>query len=151
MNAACHPMLTQHIATWIHFFRKHFHIHFIHRKLVHFNFHFTEDCSEGYNGQWLIIGSGNDLALNRRQAITWTNNDPSSVTPYCITKPQWVNSPWTKGDNYIAGHEFKSIHPFILWCLYAPLGVSGVQLVKITFCSTCHIACQKTQIMCHLN
>ena len=33
-------------------------------------------CSQESNWQQTSIGSGNGLALNRRQAITWTNADP---------------------------------------------------------------------------
>ena len=32
-------------------------------------------CSQGSNGQWVIICSGNGLSPNRRKAITWTNDD----------------------------------------------------------------------------
>ena len=37
---------------------------------------FTEICSQESNWQKASIGSGNGLAPNRRQAITWTNADP---------------------------------------------------------------------------
>ena len=37
---------------------------------------FTEICSWGSNWQLVSIGSGNGLAPNRWQAITWSNDDP---------------------------------------------------------------------------
>ena len=41
------------------------------------------------------IGSGNGLAPNRRQAITWTNADPvHRSTHICDTRGRWVNSSW---------------------------------------------------------
>ena len=48
---------------------------FILLKCFNFHWHFTEVCSSGTNWQLLIIGSGNGLALNRWQAITWTSDD----------------------------------------------------------------------------
>ena len=40
------------------------------------------------------IGSGNDLAPNRRQAITWTNGDPVH-----FVKPNWANN-WRRNAHW---------------------------------------------------
>ena len=48
----------------------------------YFVWNFTEVCSAGSNRQEVGIGSGNGLAPNRRQAITW-NNIPISQIPAC--------------------------------------------------------------------
>ena len=42
-------------------------------KHFYFNFNFAEVCSQGSNGQYGSISSGNGLVPNRQQAITWTN------------------------------------------------------------------------------
>ena len=38
---------------------------------MNFKRYFIEMCSLGFNWQYIIIGSDNGLALNRRQAIVW--------------------------------------------------------------------------------
>ena len=43
---------------------------------TYFDSNFTEVCSWGSNWQKVSTGSGNGLALNRWQAIIWTNVDP---------------------------------------------------------------------------
>ena len=48
---------------------------FIDEKFLYFVRNLTEVCSGGSNRQDVSIGSGNDLAPNRRQAISWTNAD----------------------------------------------------------------------------
>ena len=40
----------------------------------------------------ICIGSNNGLALNRPQAITGTNADPSLLTYICGTSGKWVNT-----------------------------------------------------------
>ena len=49
---------------------------FLSMKKMYFDSNFTEVCSKGSNWQKVNIGSSNGMALNRRQAITWTNADP---------------------------------------------------------------------------
>ena len=46
---------------------------FLWMKSFYFDSNFTEVCSQGSNWQHISIGSGNSLAPNRQQAITWTN------------------------------------------------------------------------------
>ena len=46
-------------------------------------------CSLGTNWQYIIIGLDNGLALNRRQAIIFTNDD--LVNWHIYAQPQWVN------------------------------------------------------------
>ena len=41
---------------------------------LHFDWNFTEVCSQGSIEQYASIGSDNGLAPNRRQAIIWTND-----------------------------------------------------------------------------
>ena len=51
-------------------------MHFHEWKLLYFDSNFTAVCSQGSTQQLVSIGSGNGLAPNRRQAITWTNAYP---------------------------------------------------------------------------
>ena len=62
-------------------------------------------CSLGFDWEYLINGSDNDLAPNRRQAIIWTNDDPSSLLTYiCNTRPTSKNFVNTKIwlENYLS-------------------------------------------------
>ena len=61
---------------WPPFRRGHFQLHFHEWKVLYFDSNFTEVCFLGPNWQKVIITSGNGLAPNRRQAITWSNVDP---------------------------------------------------------------------------
>ena len=45
-------------------------------KVLYFDPNFTEICSKGFNWREVIFGSGNCLAPNRQQAITWTICEP---------------------------------------------------------------------------
>ena len=56
-------------------------------KSYSFGSNFTEVSSYGSNCQYVSIVSANGLSLNRRQTITWTNDDHY---PRCH-KPRWVN------------------------------------------------------------
>ena len=47
-------------------------MHFIEWKILNFDSYFTEVSSQGSNWQLVSFVSGNGLAPNRRQAITWT-------------------------------------------------------------------------------
>ena len=47
---------------------------FLEWKYMHFDYNFTEVCSQGSNWQYPSIGSGNGVALNRQQAIIRTND-----------------------------------------------------------------------------
>ena len=58
------------------FRRRYLRIHFLERKLLHFKWYFIVMCPFGANLQYVIIGSDNTLAPNRRQAIIWTNDGP---------------------------------------------------------------------------
>ena len=51
-------------------------MHFHEWKILCFGSNFTEVCSQGSNKQFCSVGSGNGLAPDRWQAITWTNADP---------------------------------------------------------------------------
>ena len=51
-------------------------MHFLEWKRQNSDSNFTEICYQESNWQQASIGSGNSLAPNRRQAITWTNADP---------------------------------------------------------------------------
>ena len=52
------------------------HMHFFEWKWFNFDSNFSEIFSKESNWQYAGTGSGNGLAPNRRQAITWTNADP---------------------------------------------------------------------------
>ena len=58
------------------FNRWYFYIHFHEWNVLYFDSNFTEVCSLGSNWQQPSIGLDHGLALNRRQAIIWTNADP---------------------------------------------------------------------------
>ena len=45
-------------------------------KMIKFWFDVHWNLFPGFKLQWASIRSGNGLAPNRRQAITWTNADP---------------------------------------------------------------------------
>ena len=51
-------------------------MHFHHWKISYFDWNFIEVCSLGFNWQKGSVVSGNGLAPNRRQVITWTYADP---------------------------------------------------------------------------
>ena len=53
----------------------HFQVHFLEWLILNFKTNFIEICSFGSNWQYGGIGADNGLALNRRQAIIWTNVD----------------------------------------------------------------------------
>ena len=87
-------------------------MHFLEWKWQNSDSSFTEICSQESNWQCPSIGSSNGLALNSRQAITWTNADPvhwrkystrshylnqcwpSSLTHICGTRQRWVKGKW---------------------------------------------------------
>ena len=51
-------------------------MHFREWNVLYFYSNYTEICSLGSNWDLVSIGTGNGLTLSRRQAITWTNDDP---------------------------------------------------------------------------
>ena len=53
----------------------HFQMDFLELVCWHFYSNLTETYSKESIWQKVIIGLGNDLGSNRRQAITWTNID----------------------------------------------------------------------------
>ena len=58
------------------------------KKFNFFYLNFTIVCLR--SNKQVIIVSGNDLLSNRQHAITWTNVDLRYLTPYGLTRPQWV-------------------------------------------------------------
>ena len=62
--------------------RQHFQMHFLEWKLWYSDSNLAEICSQESNWQYPSIGSGNGLAPNRWQAITWTNDDPVDCSIY---------------------------------------------------------------------
>ena len=62
------------------FCRRNFQKHFPERIVLYFESRFPKICS--YNGQKASIGSGNCLALNRRQVFTGNNVDPVNSCKY---------------------------------------------------------------------
>ena len=59
-----------------HFGRRQFQMQFLEWKWQNSESDFTEICRQESNWQLASLGSGNGLAPNRRQAITWTNAGP---------------------------------------------------------------------------
>ena len=56
--------------------RQHFQMHFLEWKWWNSDSNFTEICSQESNWQYPSISSGNGLASDMRQAVTWTKADP---------------------------------------------------------------------------
>ena len=54
----------------------------IQEELLHICSNFTEIYFSGCNWQYVSIGSGNCVALNRRQAIIWSNDGPINQCIY---------------------------------------------------------------------
>ena len=67
---------------WQTFCRWHIQKWFLGIKILRLDTNFTEDCSIGFTWECVIIGFGKGSVLNRR----W----PSSMTPFGITRPQYV-------------------------------------------------------------
>ena len=59
-----------------HFGRRHFLTNFLEWKWQNSNSNFIEICFHESNWQYAIFSSGNGLAPNKRQAITWTHDGP---------------------------------------------------------------------------
>ena len=57
---------------WTPFRRRHFQMHFVEWKCINFDEDLNEVYSYGINQRYSSMGSANDLALARRQAIIWT-------------------------------------------------------------------------------
>ena len=51
-------------------------VHFLARKFPYFDPNLTEVCFSAFKWQQVSTGAGNGMAPDRRQAITWTNDDP---------------------------------------------------------------------------
>ena len=76
--------LTHPRTKWPPFRRQYFQMHFRKRKVLYFEWNFTEVYSSGSNGQKARIGLDNGSAPNRRQAIIWTNADPIHWRIYAV-------------------------------------------------------------------
>ena len=66
-------------------------MHFYDWRILYFHSNFTKVCFQGSNWQPVIIGSGNGLAPNRPQVITWANADTIHWHA-CGTRGRWVNT-----------------------------------------------------------
>ena len=75
---------------WPPFRRRH--LHFLERKLLHFNAHFAEICSRESDYRYATTGSDNGLAPDRRQVNIRINAGPLLLTHMYVTRLQWVNS-----------------------------------------------------------
>ena len=53
---------------------------------------------KGPNGQYANIGSGDDMASNRRQAITWGISDPIHWRIYAVLGGDELSMIWTRLD-----------------------------------------------------
>ena len=73
-----------------------------------FVFLITDMFSLGSNSQWVSIGSGNDLVLNRWQAITWTNVDPNQKC-HNVTRPNQLNMEWNSNDISIDNWTYRQV------------------------------------------
>ena len=107
---------------WLPFCRWQFDMHFIEWKLSCLDLYFIEVCSWGSNWQYVNIGSGNGLALNRWPAITWSSMDPDLKQPtasqghddishelntefycalFCCTLKQKMSTFWRKFNHWL--------------------------------------------------
>ena len=66
----------------------HFKIHFREWNVLYFDSNFTAVCSCGSSWQYVSVGSGDGLAPNRRQAISWI----SYLTHICGTRGRWFKA-----------------------------------------------------------
>ena len=95
-------------------------------KKLYFGANFTEVCPWGSNWQKVSIGSGNGLAPNRRQAITWTNVEPVHGRIYAALGGAKVihfhQRPQAKCDNFLSTSLLSAVsRPFYyLWTIIRP-------------------------------
>ena len=89
-------------------------MHFVEWKVLNFDSNFTEVSSQGSNWQYVSIGSGNGLAPNRRQAITWTKAYLVHRRIYATLwgLGRWVNE-WVNFTHLIPRTEYCRIPG---WC-----------------------------------
>ena len=76
--------------------RRHFQMYFLECKLWSSDSNLIEICSYESNWQWTSIGSGNGLAPNRRQAITWTIAVPDHWHIYAVLGEDELNKSFMK-------------------------------------------------------
>ena len=87
---------------------------FINEKFGILIFNFTEVYSQGSNCQYVIIGSGNGLSLNRCwQTITWSNGDPVHWRIYATQGNMSFDFKYTR-------YRIQNTHPytFVLGCAF---------------------------------
>ena len=86
------------------FYRRYFGMYFLNRKSLYFDWNFTEFCIPGIYStvgqhrfiKWLCCQAGGHY-LNQ----CW----PSSMMPYGVTRPQWVNLSLVHSSEYSRGHS----------------------------------------------
>ena len=59
-------------------------MHFHEWKVLYFDSNFNEVCLYESDWQYVSMGSGNGLAPNRQQAITWISDDPGHWRKYAV-------------------------------------------------------------------
>ena len=69
-------------------------IHFLGRKLLHFDLNSTQVCSYESNGKTFDIGFGNSLAPNRWQTINWINDELIQWHIYITVTSWWAR--WSR-------------------------------------------------------
>ena len=85
-----------------------FKCNFVNKNVFNFDWNCTEFCSQGSNWQW-EIGTGNGLASKRRQAITWTNDDPVEWHIW-VNRSQWVILYASVRDIFVVSLNTSNIH-----------------------------------------
>ena len=97
------------------FRRRHFQFSFLEWKVLNFDSHFTEVCSQWSNQQLSSIGWDKGLVPNRRQIIIWTNDFGVYWRIYVNSQPRWDF--WSCCNNgkpvikSLASHDIE----FIIW------------------------------------
>ena len=130
---------------WLPFRRRRLCMHFHEWKVLYFDLNFNEVCSSGSNWQYTSVCSGNGLAPNRRQAITWTNGSPvhwriyaalggDELTQVCISDlghhgfRSWIGA-YSEPILVVIPIGTKAYEISVHWRIYAALG--GDELTQV--------------------
>ena len=114
-------------------------MHLFKWKLLNFEWYFIEMCSLGSTWQYIIIGSDNGLAPNRRQAIIWTN-DSLVNWHICATRPQWVSFSVMEIKYFDLVHTNKIVqhYCYLQWlCTGDTMPLKYGRIFTMGYC-TCH-------------
>ena len=98
-----------------HFGRRHFQMHYLEKKCLNCDSNFAETSSQESNWQLTFICSGNGLAPNRWQAITWNNDNPVHLPIYAALR----------------GAELREVSITMKYVLVYPMGTAKAITYKM--------------------